>query len=194
MSTSCIPQCAQTARTTWFGYLGALAFTFISVIRVQDVDYFSADATTQLPIVNLAVPVESFMWAGALLLTVVFGYLHVFLELIWYDLGKITSRYKGRPISGHVQPWLITELGLNIRLIMRAGKEAPCHRPSILGLVGVGVSGFLGWIAAPLLVGFFWFRSMPAHDLQLTMLNGFLFWLTLLISVLSFFAMRRKMK
>lgn len=186
----------QTARTVWFGYLGALAFTFITVIGVEDVDYFSADASTQLPLVGLSVPVTSFMWAGALLLTVTFGYLHVFLEQLWHDIGQLPARNaRDEPISADVHPWLITELALNLRMILRWKTEPkPCVQPSPLGILGIGVSAFLGWIAGPAVVFYFWFRSMPAHDLALTMIIGALFWLTLLTAVLSAGAMWRKVK
>lgn len=184
----------QTARATWFGYLGALAFAGVTVLSVSDVDFFSADATTQLPVVNIAVPVTYFFWAGALLITIVYGYLHVFLEQIWHDLGALPAQYKSEPVATHVHPWLITELALNLRrFIRRRERTTPCSRATPLGILGIGVSFLLGWAAGPILVWYFWLRSMPAHDMWLTGAIGVMFWLTILAMCASLWSMFRNM-
>lgn len=184
----------QTARATWFGYLGALAFAGVTVLSVEDVDFFSAEATTQLPIVNIAVPINYFFWAGALLITIIYGYLHVFLEQIWHDLGQLPPQYKSVPVATHVHPWLITELAFNLRRIFRRQeRDTPCARATLLGILGIGVSFLLGWAAGPIVIGYFWLRSMPAHDLTLTTAIGIMLWLSLLAMCASLWSMMRNM-
>lgn len=185
----------QTARTTWFGYLGALAFSFITLAGIGPADFFTSGASTQLPIVNIAVPVRTFMWAGALLVATVYIYMHVFLEQLWNDLGGIdaTRGDDKTPIAVFIHPWLITEFGLNVRKILRP-KEDPCVGNSWLGILGVVASALLGWLAGPALLCLFWIKSMPAREFSLTALIGIFFWATMLTMVLSLRSMWLKLK
>ena len=185
----------QTARTTWFGYLGALAFAGITVLGVEDIDFFSVESATQLPFVNISVPVTSFFAAGSFLIVIVYGYLHVFLEQIWYDLSRLPKQRSGDPIAFSVQPWLITEAALRLKSYRHAEKPPDVSiNASALGNLGVLVSGILGWAAGPVVVGYFWWRSMPAHDAVLTGWTGTMFTVSLFICWKSFASLWRVMK
>lgn len=85
------------ARTVWFTLIAFLAFIGLTLTSVRGLDSFSATATTQLPIVNIAIPTTTFFWSAG---------------------------------------WLVI------------------------------------WLASPLLLAAFWWRSMPAHDARLTLAIG----------------------
>ena len=162
----------QAARTTWFTYLGVLAFTGVTLLGVEDVDFFALDRSTDLPLIGISVPVTFFFGAGALITTIVFVYLHVFLEQLWYALGKAEARIKDEPLAAHVHPWLVSEMALNVRRWLRrkdeAERDAPCVETSPLGNLGVGASALLLYAAGPGVLGWLWYRSMPAHDAGMT--------------------------
>ncbi len=55
-----IAQVSQNARATWFGLLGLLAFVGVTLLGHKDADFFAYGAETQLPLVNVTIPVKAF--------------------------------------------------------------------------------------------------------------------------------------
>ena len=49
----------SSARATWFAYLGTIAFVGVTLLDVEDADFFSADTGTQLPLIGVEVPILS---------------------------------------------------------------------------------------------------------------------------------------
>jgi len=76
-----------TARTTWLLLLGFLAFIGLTLLSVHDVDFFSVTATTDLPIVDIAIPTDRFFATAAWLAAILHTYLHIFLLKLWDALA-----------------------------------------------------------------------------------------------------------
>ncbi|MEM9642567.1 MAG: hypothetical protein AAGA19_13820, partial [Pseudomonadota bacterium] len=182
-----------TARATWFGYLAALAFAGVTLLGIRDQDFFSADSSTQLPLINVSVPVTSFFAAGAPLIALIFGYLHVFLEKLWAELASAKKPTDGRTLSSEIQPWLISDFALHVRRTLKDEHQNPPIKRTALGLLGTGVTFTLGWIGGPLVMFGFWYTSMPAHMVGLTIWLGILFAITLWTACASLAALRRNM-
>lgn len=182
-----------TARATWFGYLAALAFAGVTLLGIEDKDFFSADSSTQLPLINVSVPVTSFFAAGAPLIALIFGYLHVFLEKLWAELANVKRPAGDRTLSSEIQPWLISDFALHVRRNLRDEHQRPPIKRTALGLLGTGVTFTMGWIGGPLVMFGFWYVSMPAHMLGLTIWLGILFAITLWTACVSLAALRRNM-
>ena len=53
-----IAEVSRNASATWFGLLGLLAFVGITLLGHRDADFFARGAGTQLPLVNITVPVR----------------------------------------------------------------------------------------------------------------------------------------
>ena len=51
-----INEISSYARTSWLGLMAYLAFVFITLLGVQDADFFVPARQTQLPLVNVAIP------------------------------------------------------------------------------------------------------------------------------------------
>lgn len=117
-----IDEIIQNARTTWFALLGVLVFAGITLLGVKDIDFFAAQSETKLPLVGVSVPVEYFFWAGAALVTALYVYFHLYLELLWAALGKAPARIDDAPLSEHVSPWLVVEWALRYRDWLAAQK------------------------------------------------------------------------
>ncbi len=183
----------QTARTTWFGYLGALAFAAVALLNVEDEDFFVLDAATQLPLINVSVPVEAFFATGAPLITLIYCYMHVFLMKLWTELGQAPAQIEGQPLAEVIKPWLLSDFALQIRRIRRAEHQAPPVDRTGLALLGGFVSFLLAGVGGPLILFGFWYVSMPAHIFWLTAWTGVLFAITLWFFGASLSAMLRRL-
>ena len=59
----------SNARPTWFALLGALVFAGITLLGVRDVDFFTSNHNSDLPLVGVSVPVVYFFIAGSAVVT-----------------------------------------------------------------------------------------------------------------------------
>jgi len=164
----------KNARATWFGLLGALVFAGITLLGVDDLDFFGVDRNTKLPLVNVSVPVLSFFGAGSALVTALYVYLHLYLEHLWKALGEVEPRIDGRPVAERIFPWLVADWALRRRNKLRPG-EPDCHTKRAMAAIGTLTSISLVWLFGLLIIGYFWWRSMPAHYWFLTTAIGLLF-------------------
>lgn len=55
-----INELARTARATWLSLMGYLAFVGVTLLAVQDVDFFVDARQTQLPLVGVSIPTRQF--------------------------------------------------------------------------------------------------------------------------------------
>ncbi|MEM7423654.1 MAG: hypothetical protein AAF334_08005 [Pseudomonadota bacterium] len=55
------------ARTALFGLLAYLAFVGVTLLSVEDADFFAPSRQTHLPLVNVAIPSASFLWPAPFL-------------------------------------------------------------------------------------------------------------------------------
>jgi uncharacterized protein YjbI with pentapeptide repeats len=167
------------ARTVWFALIGFLAFIGLTLTSVRDLDFFSATATTQLPIVNIAIPTTTFFWSAAWLALVLHTYFHLYLLKLWDVLAEAPPEIGGAPLGDRVFPWLVVDWALRRRPDGPTARR-PMDWPADL------VTWLVIWFAAPLLLVLFWARSMPAHDARLTLAIGVALIFSLLVSVGAF--------
>jgi uncharacterized protein YjbI with pentapeptide repeats len=173
------------ARPTWFALLGTVVFSVITLLSVRDIDFFAANQGTKLPLVNIDVPVKAFFLAGSALLTAVYVYLHLYLEFLWTALGRAEPRYEGDPVAEHIVPWQVAEWGLRHRDRLRerlAGRPLKTDERSSsrrdLSAVSTMMTIMFVWLIGPLVLFYFWWRSMPAHIWYLSLITGWLFMLS----------------
>ena len=57
-----INQVSAMARTSWIALLGYLAFIGVTLLGVEDADFFVPSRQTQLPLVNVSIPTASFFF------------------------------------------------------------------------------------------------------------------------------------
>ncbi|MEL6266106.1 MAG: hypothetical protein AAFR52_10755, partial [Pseudomonadota bacterium] len=174
------------ARTTWFGMLAYLAFVGITLLGVEDADFFIPSRQTQLPLVNVSIPTAAFFWFAPLLGAALYAYLHLQLVRLWDALAVAPATVGGEPLRERVYPWLINGFALDFR-----PEVAPSGRP-LNGLSGL-VTRFLVWVAAPGVLAGFWWRSMPAHDEWLTLFVGLCLLLSLYVGFTSWWQMANRL-
>ena len=162
-----IDEIIRNARATWFALLAALVFAGITLASVRDVAFFVTSERTQLPLVNISVPVNSFFMAGSLLIAAFYIHFHVYLERLWQALGAAPARIGGKPLADCLHPWVVADAALRFRDRLRPGEE-PASAPRSLAAIGNVAAIVLVWLFGLQIVGWFWWRSMTAHDPVMT--------------------------
>ncbi len=164
---------ARHARSSWLGLLGFLAFAGVTLLSVEDKDFFAYGVKTDLPLIGVSIPTSSFFWTAPILAAALYVHLHLYLLRLWRVVLRLPADIDGKPLGTRLWPWLVTEWAL----AKRGDQEA--HLPSrwIQWLLTVG----LVWLAGPLVLFGFWWRSMVKHDLLLTSVLGLLLVLALYI-------------
>ena len=162
--TERINQVSAMARTSWIALLGYLAFVGVTLLAVEDADFFVPSRQTQLPLVNVSIPTASFFIFAPILAAALYIYLHIILLKLWDAIADAnTPKIDGHPLGDHLIPWLVNDWALT-----RKGPPYTPARPLLA--LGNAASFLLVWAAGPLVLAGFWWRSMPAHDEWLTVL------------------------
>ncbi len=193
-----INEIIKNARATWFVLLGALVFAAVTLAGIKDVAFLVPDLETKLPLAGISVPVMSFFWAGALLVAALYIYFHLYLEKLWQALGEADAEINGKLLADQIHPWLVSDSALRMRDWLRrtedisttgdsrgrrfikrclnrlSGRlqgettESPCSRSRGMSWISGIVSFSLVWLFGLVVIFWFWWRSMPAHELYLT--------------------------
>ncbi len=161
----------QAARGIWFTYLSVLAFISITLLDLDDADFFALDRNVDLPLVGVAVPVIPFLFFGAALVTMTYAYMHVTLEQLWAALGQAPTQIDGEPLTNHTPPWLVLGAALFVRRRLRRDEPSPAEQGK-LGVLGMMTSFLLLFLAGPALVWGLWLRSQTVHLAWLTIAVG----------------------
>lgn len=156
-----IDDLSRSARTSWIGLLGFLAFVGVTLLGVQDADFFIPSRQTKLPLVGVAIPTASFFIFAPILGAALYIYLHIHLTKLWQALGAARHAHGGAAVQAKVFPWLVNDLALTF-----PGPNAALRGP--LTWISSAVTVLLVWIAAPAVLLGFWWRSFPAHELWTT--------------------------
>ena len=195
-----IERLTTNGRATWFGLLGLLAFVGTALLAHRDADFFLRDAATTLPLIGIDIPVYAFFIAAPVAVAAVHAYLHLYLMHLWDALAEAPARIgdsggdrgADTPLSERVYPWLLTYAALRLRNRLNP-EEARCALPRALGGLVEWLSFFLGWAAGPLVLAALWYRSMPTHDVRLTLWIGVWMLAAWFIGATGYRTMRRKM-
>lgn len=110
-----INEVTATARTIWFGLLSFLAFVSLTLVGVEDKDFFLTDKQTSLPLVGVDVPTFLFFAVTPFLGFILYAYFHMHLLKLWEALADAPAKIGGTPLSEHVRPWLVTDVALSFR-------------------------------------------------------------------------------
>ena len=142
-----------------------LAFAVVTLLGVDDADFFLEDRQTALPLLDVLIPTTAFFYFAPILIATLFANLHLQLVKLWSALATAPLRHEGRPLSENVHPWIITDFALHFRRDARDAQAPLAWLTRLVGLV-------LAYMAAPLVLGWFWIRAMPKHDVLLTFVVG----------------------
>ncbi|MCP5085727.1 MAG: pentapeptide repeat-containing protein [Rhodobacteraceae bacterium] len=173
-----INELSKTARATWLSLLGYLAFVGVTLLGVEDADFFVPSRQTQLPLIDVAIPTVSFFLFAPVLGAALFSYLHFQLLKLWEALRVPDPQVDGKPLSDHLAPWLITDMGLFFRFNRALRKR---H----LNWLSIPITIVLVFFAPPFVLGWFWYDYWPTHNLANTLIIGGAFFLSILVASTS---------
>ena len=169
-----------SASAIWFSQIGYLAFITVTLLSVSDLDFFSVTARISLPLLGVTIPTETFFYIAPWLAAVLHIYFHLVLMRLWDAVAEAPPSVGNLPLGERVAPWLVVDWALRRRSDYK--KATTPHRP--LTLPGTLATGFLIWFATPFIIGLFWWRSMPAHDIRMTLAIAAALLVSLIVSVL----------
>lgn len=154
------------ARAIWLVMLGFLAFITLTLMSVRDIDFFSFASATKLPIVDIEIPTAAFLLAATVLATILHTYFHLFLIKLWDALAEAPPVIDGSKLGDRASPWLVVDWALR-----RRPDKATTRRP--LDRLAALVIGLIVFLATPLALMGFWWRSLSAHDAMFSLVIGF---------------------
>jgi uncharacterized protein YjbI with pentapeptide repeats len=161
-----INEVSAMARTSWITLLAYLAFVMVTLLGVEDADFFVPSRQTDLPLVNVAIPTASFFWFAPALGAALYVYLHIVLLKLWDAIADLERPLvDGHPVGDLINPWLANDWALT-----RKGAAFRPARP--LRVLGNAATFCLVWAAGLLVLFFAWWWSMPAHKEGLTLWLG----------------------
>jgi len=150
-----VAEVSKNARTTWFGLIALMLFCGVTLLDVDDKDFFEYGASTQLPLIGVTVPTKSFFWAAPLLVTGLYTYLHLYLDKLWKALRPLADIIGGKPVTQVVYPWLISDTALERRKGVNVGPYWFITRFVTLCLC---------WLIGPATMALFWVKSWAPHN------------------------------
>jgi hypothetical protein len=176
-----INEISQLARAAWFSLIAYLLFVGITLLGVEDADFFVPARQTQLPLVNVQIPTASFFYAAPILGAALYTYLHLFLIKLWEAHGAARTRD-----ADPTHHWLVNDY-----VLIQQGDPTARARP-LSWMVGP-ITLLLVWLAGPIVLGYAWWRSMPAHNEWMTLLIAACFFTTLCVGFVSWTTARHRL-
>ena len=168
------------ARTSWIVLLGYLAFVGVTLLAVEDADFFVPTRQTQLPLIDVSIPTASFFIFAPVLAAALYIYLHIILLKLWDAIADVNEpAIDGQPARRRLDPWLVNDWALSIkggRLHPRPPAPRPRQPRELPPGLGRRAAGALLLLAG-------W--SMPAHDPWLTLLLAACFLIALAAGITS---------
>ncbi|MEM9349199.1 MAG: pentapeptide repeat-containing protein [Pseudomonadota bacterium] len=150
-------------RSNWLALLAYLTFIFVTVLAVEDIDFFLPQRSTALPLVNVTIPTRSFFIFAPILGAALYIYLHFNIRQVVEVFLALPPEHKGQRIETFLKPWILVDH------LQRVSHGGPGRRMD-------GPAGFttilMVWLAGPLVLSYFWIRSWPAHSEWITGVIG----------------------
>lgn len=180
-----INEITAVGRGNWFALLAYLAFAGVTILSVDDLDFFLASRQTTLPLVGVAIPTFSFFVFGPVLGTALYIYLHLHIRKLAEALclPKSTDPDIG-PLENQVSTWLLNDF------ILRLRNDGSCLERPLDSLADLATLSLV-WLAGPVVMIGFFTRSLPAHSLLLTSAIWGLAVLTLVVGLVSYLSVQQ---
>ena len=86
-----INQVSAMARTSWITLLAYLAFICVTLLGVEDADFFLPSRQTRLPLIDVSIPTTSCFVFAPILAAALYVYLHIILLKLWDAFADLTD-------------------------------------------------------------------------------------------------------
>ncbi|MEM8591263.1 MAG: pentapeptide repeat-containing protein [Pseudomonadota bacterium] len=175
-----INELTRVGRTNWFALLAYLTFAFVTVLGVEDADFFIDSRQTQLPLVGVSVGTINFFVFSPILGATLYVYLHLHIQKLAAALAVPEPLIGGAPLNTKINTWPLNDTLLR----RRNGNDGAVEKRQMGGLADAVVV-LLVWIAGPFVLTFMWTNSFQAHNLTMSSLIAVSILVTLYAGVTS---------
>ncbi|OAN69467.1 hypothetical protein A8B78_21585 [Jannaschia sp. EhC01] len=164
-----INELTRVGRSNWFGLMAYLAFAAVTVLGVDDADFFLDTRQTTLPLIGVSIPTLAFFIFAPILGTALYIYLHLHIRKMGEAIRAPDAfpKNEGVRLEHHLNSWLLVDLLLQMR-----ADDAAEARPLDWGVRYLTFA--LVWWAGPVVLFLFWWYSWPAHYWTLTLFTAIL--------------------
>lgn len=182
---------STNSRAIWFVVVPVCLVIAVAAMGVRDIDFYGVARSISIPLVNISVPSQFFFLTAPILITAVYGYLHLNLIRLWDALGAAPAQIDGRTLGDSVRPWLLTDAALMLRgLLRRDGSTAPRTMQFAL----MTLNFLISWVFAPQIIIFLWWESMTARSMTMTAVTGWCLLISLFVGSTSWVVMLHRMR
>lgn len=151
----------------------------MTVLGVEDVDFFIDNRQTDLPLIGVSIPTNWFFVIAPTLATSLIVHLHMHVIKLCIALRTVYSTPGFIRTASSLKNWILIDF-IEIAVLKKT-KFGDMLDTFIVATVGAFV-----WFLGVSFMGFIWWRSWPAHDPLLTLTLGGLLVITICISSVSF--------
>ena len=152
----------SNGKAAWVVLLSYLAFIGITLLGVEDADFFIEERQTELPLVGVSIPTLLFFWVAPTLGAALFVYFQLQLLKLWEAMADARDTVTAAPRK--LSPWMVVDYALN-RMDRNILKGRPLRLPILWATL------LMVFLAAPIVLGGFWYRSAPYHHGWLTLVG-----------------------
>ncbi|KMW56222.1 Pentapeptide repeat family protein [Candidatus Rhodobacter oscarellae] len=184
-----INQLTRAARGGWLSLLTFTAFVGVTLIGVKDADFFVPGRQTDLPLIGVSIPTYLFFVLAPLLTAALYANLHFHLMKLWDALApnRAPAFATGKELSEAIAASFIADMALAFR------RDKALRARPMRGITAA-LTLVLVFAAVPVVLGFVWWFSWPAHNELLTLIGcGVPLLFTWTVGFVSFRHMRRMM-
>jgi uncharacterized protein YjbI with pentapeptide repeats len=156
---------AENSSRVFLVMLGAIAYTFLTIANTKDVQLLTDSGSSQLPVINVQIPIVSFYIVTPILLLGVYIYFHIYLQRLWEAIAKLPAIFPdGMTVDEKTPAWLLTDLPRKYfsRLAQR-------HLP--LATLQSVLSITLAYWLVPLTLAAIWLKFLRVQDWPSTMFH-----------------------
>ncbi|MEM1302333.1 MAG: hypothetical protein AAGH17_07110, partial [Pseudomonadota bacterium] len=165
----------RVGKATWFGLLAYLVFAFVTLLGVQDADFFVSARETTLPLIGVDIPTFSFFAFAPALGAALYVYLHLHIRKVIEELTRDDLATTDFKLEERITPWLLNDA---ILLARAKSRKEPLITQRRMDWLVTTTTVTLIWLAGPFVQLAFWWRSVPANAEWMTMFLGLMFWIT----------------
>ena len=157
-----IEEITRGGRVTWIGLLVYLVFVSVTLMGVEDADFFLERRQTELPFVGVAIPTNAFFIAAPAFGAALYIYLQIYLIKLWEALSRPKAWIGGERLGALIFPFLASDWAL-------ARRADRAVEPRAMLWLARFVTWLLIWVAPVVVLGWFWWQSATKHDEWLTL-------------------------
>lgn len=157
---------SRNNRTLFLAVLLSCLYCLLTIAGTKDAALKLDMQSSELPFLDLQIPLRQFYWVAPYVLLIVFAYLQVNLQRLWEQISRLPTAFPdGRRVDEVLEPWLLAQIA-RVRQWQWRNGEAPLMWAQALA------SGAMSWALLPLVLVSLWWRGLVVDDPGLSMAQG----------------------